>query len=77
MMEKMRFNNTNSYERQFAVGTILLVGVGYAFPINKNKIAFTIELEGETSNRRGDVTGVGEDQSFKNKHVSINFGISF
>lgn len=76
MTEKMRYNNTKTYEHQFAIGTTLLVGVGYAIPIGGSK-AFTIELEGETSNRRGDVTGIGEDQPFRNKHVSLNVGISF
>ena len=76
MTEKMRYNNTKTYEHQFAIGTTLLVGFGYAVPIGGSK-AVTIELEGETSNRRGDVTGIGEDQSFRNKHVSLNVGISF
>ena len=77
MTEKMKYNNTKTYEHQFAVGTTLLAGIGYALPVNKGKNAFTVELEGETSNRRGDVTGKGEDQPFRNKHVSINFGIGF
>lgn len=78
MTEKTKFNNTQTYEHQFAVGTTLLGGFGYSVPIGKQKTtSFNIEFEAEYSNRRGDVTGVGEDQDFENSHVSINFGIGF
>lgn len=78
MTEKTRFNNTLTYEHQFAIGTTLLGGFGYSIPFGKEKKAsFNIDFEAEYSNRRGDVSGIGEDQSFQNSHVSINFGIGF
>ncbi|MEM7656618.1 MAG: hypothetical protein AAF399_10855, partial [Bacteroidota bacterium] len=78
MTEKTRFNNENRYEHQFAIGTTLLGGLGYAFPIGKSKhTAIHIDLEAEYASRRGDVTGLGEGQQFQNSHVSINFGLSF
>lgn len=78
MTEKTKFNNENRYEHQFAIGTTMLGGLGYALPIGKKKrFALTIDLEAEYSNRRGDVTDFGENQRFQNSHVSINFGIGF
>ena len=78
MTEKMRYNDEKRYEHQFALGTTILGGIGYAMPVGKNKrYAITVDLEGEYSSRSGDVTGLGEDQKFENSHVSINFGIGF
>ena len=51
-----------------------------SIPFGKEKKAsFNIDFEAEYSNRRGEgVSGIGgEDQSFQNSHVSINFGIGF
>lgn len=76
MTEKTKFNNTRTYQHQFAVGTTLLVGVGYSIPVFKRS-ALNIDFDYETSNRRGDVTGIGEDQPFKNSHVSLNVGLGF
>jgi len=78
MTEKTRFNNTQTYEHQFAVGTTILGGFGYSIPFGKEKMtSFNIDFEAEYSNRGGDVTGVGENQRFQNSHVSINFGVGF
>ena len=77
MTEKMRYNDTKTYEHQFAVGTTVLAGLGYAIPIFSKKAALNIDLDFEYSSRRGDVTGLGENQSFQNSHVSINVGIGF
>ncbi|MBC7867459.1 MAG: hypothetical protein H7X88_07985 [Gloeobacteraceae cyanobacterium ES-bin-316] len=77
MTEKMRYNNTKTYDHQFAVGTTLLGGFGYSIPTNKGRTAINIDFEAEYSNRRGDVSGKGEDQRFQNSHVSMNFGIGF
>jgi hypothetical protein len=77
MTEKMRYNDTQIYEHQFAIGTTLLGGFGYSIPLYKNKMAFNIDFEAEYSNRRGDVTGKGEDQKFQNSHVSLNLGFGF
>jgi hypothetical protein len=77
MTEKMRYNNTKTYEHQFAVGTTVLGGIGYAIPIFKQKAALAIDLDFEYSSRRGDVTGLGENQRFQNSHVSVNVGLGF
>jgi hypothetical protein len=77
MTEKMKYNNTQTYEHQFAIGATILGGIGYAIPIFKKNAALNIDLDFEYSNRRGDVSGKGEDQSFQNSHVSINFGLGF
>jgi hypothetical protein len=77
MTEKMRYNDTKLYEHQFAIGTTLLAGIGYAIPVFKQKAALTIDLDFEYSSRRGDVSGLGENQRFRNSHVSINAGIEF
>ena len=76
MTEKTRFLEENRFEHQFAVGTTVLGGVGYSFPIN-SKVSFNVDLDYEFSNRRGDVTGEGQDIDFRNSHVSINFGVGF
>ena len=78
MTEKMKYNNENRYEHQFAIGSTFLGAIGYAFPLGKKeKLALNIDLEAEYSSRSGDVTNIGEDQQFQNSHISINFGISF
>jgi hypothetical protein len=77
MTEKMRYNDTKQYEHQFAIGTTVLAGIGYAVPVLRQKAALTVDLEFEYASRRGDVSGVGEDQRFQNSHVSINVGIGF
>ncbi len=78
MTEKTKFNNENRFEHQFAIGTTVLGAFGYAFPIGKSKTsAINIDLEAEYSSRRGDVTGLGENQVFQNSHISINVGIGF
>lgn len=77
MTEKMKYNNTQTYEHQFAIGTTILGGIGYAIPVFKKKAALNIDFDFEYSNRRGDVTGKGEDQAFQNSHFSINFGLGF
>ena len=78
MTEKMKYNDEMRYEHQFAVGTTILGGIGYAFPVGKTgNTAINIDLEAEYSSRTGDVTGIGEEQRFQNSHVSINVGLSF
>ncbi|MBC8112677.1 MAG: hypothetical protein H7Y04_16635 [Verrucomicrobia bacterium] len=77
MTEKTKFNTTKIYEHQFAIGTTLLGGLGYALPLGKNKTCLTVEFEAEYANRKGDVSGKGEDQSFQNSHISLNVGIGF
>lgn len=77
MTEKMKYNNTKTYDHQFAIGTTILGGLGYSLPLNKGKFALNLDFEAEYSNRRGDVTGKGEDQRFQNSHVSMNVGFGF
>ncbi|GAB3641596.1 hypothetical protein [Spirosoma arcticum] len=77
MTEKTKFNNSRTYEHQFAVGTTLLAGLGYSIPVFKKRSALNIDFDYEIANRRGDVTGIGEDQPFRNSHVSLNIGLGF
>ncbi|GAB2583378.1 hypothetical protein [Spirosoma areae] len=77
MTEKTKFNNSRTYEHQFAVGTTLLAGLGYSIPVFKKRSALNIDFDYETSNRRGDVSSIGEDQPFRNSHVSLNIGLGF
>lgn len=77
MTEKMRYNESKIYEHQFAIGTTLLGGLGYSIPLAQDRLSLNIDLEAEYSTRRGDVTGIGEDQPFQNSHVSINVGLGF
>lgn len=77
MTEKTRFNATRTYQHQFAIGTTVLAGLGYSIPVFKKRSALNIDFDYETSNRRGDVTGIGENQPFKNSHVSLNVGLGF
>ncbi|GAB3740479.1 hypothetical protein [Spirosoma lituiforme] len=77
MTEKLKYNKTRTYDHQFAIGTTLLAGVGYSIPAFKKRAAVNVDLEFETSNRRGDVTGLGENQPFRNTHVSLNVGLGF
>ncbi|GAA4406557.1 hypothetical protein GCM10023187_26120 [Nibrella viscosa] len=77
MTEKMRYNTTRVYEHQFAIGRTLLVGAGYSIPVFKNRAALILDMEYETSSRRGDVTGIGENQPFRNSHISVNVGLGF
>jgi hypothetical protein len=76
MTEKMRYNNTQTYEHQFAIGSTILGGIGYALPVAGGKFAITVDLEAEYSSRRGDVSGRGENQVFQNSHISLNVGIA-
>lgn len=77
MTEKTRFNATRVYEHQFAIGTTVLGGFGYSFPVGKGHTALNVDFDYENSSRRGDVTGLGEDQTFQNSHVSLNVGVTF
>jgi hypothetical protein len=77
MTEKTKFNATQTYEHQFAIGRTVLLGVGYSIPVFKKKAALNIDFDYENSSRRGDVTGLGENQSFRNSHVSLNIGLGF
>ena len=77
MTEKTKFNATRVYQHQFAVGTTLLAGLGYSIPVFKRRSALNIDFDYETASRRGDVTGIGENQPFRNSHVSLNIGLGF
>jgi hypothetical protein len=45
--------------------------------VSKKRSALNIDFDYEIANRRGDVTGIGEDQPFRNSHVSLNIGLGF
>lgn len=76
MTEKTRFNNTKTYDHQFAIGTAAVIGLGYSYPI-AGKTALNVFGEYEYGSRNGDVSGEGEGITFQNGQLSLNFGISF
>ncbi len=65
---------SNNYTHQFAVGGIVMGGIGYTFLI-ANK-TFSIESEFEFSNRNGTVQGIGDD-TFQSGQLGVNLIYSF
>ncbi|MBC8042495.1 MAG: hypothetical protein IAF08_03530 [Rhizobacter sp.] len=74
--QKTRFNASKTYEHQFAIGTVVLIGAGYSFPVS-GTTAINVFAEYEYASRNGDVTGEGQGISFQNGQLSLNAGISF
>jgi hypothetical protein len=64
------------YNHQFAIGNGLAVGIGYDFPVGKNKTMLTIGIEYERDRRQGEVTGIGE-KSFTSSNLGIMTGFKF
>jgi hypothetical protein len=64
------------YDHQFAIGNGFAFGIGYDFPVGKNKTMLTIGVEYERDRRRGEVTGIGE-KSFTSSNLGIMTGIKF
>jgi hypothetical protein len=64
------------YNHQFAIGNGLAVGIGYDFPVGKNKTMLTFGIEYEIDRRQGEVTGIGK-KSFASSNLGIMTGIKF
>lgn len=65
----------NEYRHQFAVGTTLLGGLGYSFPLGSTSLS--IEAEFEHSSRNGTISRIGEGQVFQSGQLGINCIITF
>lgn len=65
---------TNLYKHQYALGTSLMGGIGYTFPIRK--MALSIEAEFDYSNRNGTIDGKG-DTGYQSGQLGGNIILSF
>lgn len=65
---------TNLYKHQYAIGTTLMGGLGWTFPMGKT--ALSIESEFEYSSRNGTIDGKGE-ANYKSGQLGINAILSF
>ncbi len=74
--QKYRNTATKYFDHQFAIGSGLVFGFGYDFPIGKGKTMLTIGAEYETNSRTGEVTGVGK-KNFRSSNFGIMAGIKF
>lgn len=71
-----RLNEANNeYQHQYAIGTSLMGGVGYALPFKKT--ALSLELQYEAANRNGTVNGVVESVRFRTGQFGGNLILSF
>jgi hypothetical protein len=64
------------YNHQFAIGNGLAVGIGYDFPVGKNKTMLTFGIEYEIDRRQGEVTNIGK-KSFASSNLGIMTGFKF
>jgi hypothetical protein len=64
------------YDHQFAIGNGFAFGIGYDFPVGKNKTMLTIGVEYEVDRRVGEVTGIGK-KTFRSSNLGIMTGIKF
>lgn len=74
--QKYRDTSAKTFDHQFAIGNGLAFGLGYDFPVGKEKTMLTIGVEYETNSRTGEVTGIG-DKNFKSSNFGIMTGIKF
>ncbi len=64
----------NIYKHQYAIGTSLLGGIGYTFPLKKTALSF--EAAFDYSNRNGTIDGQG-DATFRSGQLSGDIILSF
>ncbi|WP_310393864.1 outer membrane beta-barrel protein [Hymenobacter sp.] len=65
---------TNFYRHQYALGTSLMAGVGYALPLKGYSLG--LEAEFESASRSGTVDGIG-NQTFRSGQVGVNVIVGF
>jgi len=65
---------TKLYKHQYAIGSTLMFGLGWTFPLGK--VALSAETEFEYSNRRGTADGIG-DVSYQSGQLGLNVILSF
>ncbi|AEI51661.1 hypothetical protein Runsl_5369 [Runella slithyformis DSM 19594] len=64
----------NLYKHQYAIGTSMMGGVGWTFPMKKT--AVSIEAEFDYSNRNGTIDGKG-DGTYRSGQIGSNLILSF
>jgi hypothetical protein len=75
MTTKRMNESTNFYAHQYAIGSSLMLGVGYSLPLKRS--ALSLEAEFEFSSRNGTISGVGDGQSFQSGQLGLNLIYSF
>lgn len=65
---------SNLYKHQYAIGTSLMGGLGWTFPLRKMALSF--EAEFEYANRNGTIDGKG-DAGYKSGQLGGNIILSF
>jgi hypothetical protein len=74
--QKYRTTANLNFDHQFAIGNGFAFGLGYDFPIGKERTMLTIGIEYEFDTRTGEVTGMG-DKTFRSSNFGILAGIKF
>jgi hypothetical protein len=74
--QKYRTTINKEFNHQFAIGNGLAFGLGYNFPIGKNRTMLTIGAEYETDSRTGEVIGIG-NKNFRSSNFGLMVGIKF
>jgi hypothetical protein len=74
MTTKRVNERTNLYKHQYAIGSSLLGGLGWAIPLGK--MSLRLEAEFDYSNRNGTIDGVGNAQ-FRSGQIGGNVMLSF
>jgi hypothetical protein len=74
--QKYRTTVNKNFDHQFAIGNSFVIGAGYDFPVGNGQAMLTIGIEYEMSNRKGEVTGIG-DKTFENANLGIMAGVKF
>jgi hypothetical protein len=64
----------NLYKHQYAIGTSMMGGVGWTFPMKKT--ALSVEAEFDYSNRNGTIDGTG-DASYRSGQIGLNLILSY
>ncbi|MGF1639102.1 MAG: hypothetical protein ACFCUU_18645 [Cyclobacteriaceae bacterium] len=75
MTTKRVNESANIFKHQYAIGSTLMAGLGYTFPLGKST-ALSIESEFEYSSRGGTIDGVGE-ATFISSQIGANIILSF
>lgn len=73
--QKYRRTVAREFDHQFAIGSSLVVGLGYQFQL-PNRNALVVALEHDWASRQGEVQNIG-DVRFRNRNVGLLVGFVF